>query len=116
MTEVYRHPCFADRWNEYTDREYVGHLLDPAHFNAMLDCDKYGRALHSVDSLGAGCLDALGHIPFGSALLVHTIGGWDREEYNRRDRESFSTSEARVLQSEREVANMLKEILEEAKT
>jgi hypothetical protein len=110
----HQHPCFADRWNEYTKRQYVGHHMDKAHFDALLDCDENGKALHSIDNLGAGCLDAPDAIPFGSTCLIMTIGGFEREEYNRRSRETMHLSERQIHKAGNELAAMLKKILAEA--
>ena len=102
-----------DPWNEHRSREYIGHLLDEQHFKAILDCSETGRLLHSVDALGAGCLDAPMAIPFGSTLCIRTIGKYYREEYNRRSREEFSRDHKEMQQAEAELAAWLSEILDE---
>jgi hypothetical protein len=114
MVMDHKHPCFADRWDEYRKRQYVGHHMDKAHFNALLTCNENGKALHSIDNLGAGCLDAPNEIPFGSTCLIMTIGGWEREEYNKRSREVMHLSERQIRRSESEMAVLLKGILADA--
>ena len=102
-----------DSWNEYREREYIGHLLDDRHFNAIIDCSETGEVQHSVDTLGAGCLDAPKAVPFGSTLCIMTIGKYYREEYNRRRREVFSRNLHEVRQAEAKVAACISKFLTE---
>jgi hypothetical protein len=111
VTHATMRPMWPDAWNPYKEREYIGHLLDDAHFHAMLDCDSRGRCLHSIDALGAGCLDAPEDIPCGSTMNVRTIAGYDRERYHRMDRECDSYAAA--LRGEAALAGLIKEILAE---
>jgi len=104
-------PTWRDRWNPYRHREYIGHVMSPDHFEMLLACDAQGRALHSVDYEGHGCLDAPEEIPCGSTLSIKTIGGWWREEYNKQPR--YVTDWKAQVRAEAETAQMIKGILEE---
>lgn len=100
-----------DRWNPYSHRQYIGHRMHKAYFDMLLTCADNGESLHSVDYEGHGCLDAPDEIPCGSTLCIHTIGGWDREAYNRQERECVDWRSA--ARAEAELAAMLTQILEE---
>jgi len=102
-----------DTWNEYRSREYIGHLLDDRHFKALIDCSETGKAQHSVQALGAGCLDAPKAVPFVSTLCIKTLGKYYREEYNRRSRQTFSHNLVEIRQAESRLAATLSEILDE---
>ena len=82
MSLDHQHPNWPDRWSPYTDRQYIGHDMYDPYFNALLD-----DPFVDVDYEGHGCLDAPRELPCGSTLCIRTVGGWIREEYNRRDRE-----------------------------
>jgi hypothetical protein len=103
----------VDAWDPYRTRQYVGHLIDKRHFDAMLGCDKNGKALHSIDSLGGGILDAPEEIPYGSTLRISTIGGWEREEYNRCPRWALDMSWQKRQNNSAGMAEVLKKILED---
>lgn len=66
-----------------------------------------------IEYEGHGCLDAPNEVPDGSTLCVRTIGGFEREEYNRMDREQTNWKAAQVASYE--WAQILKEILEGTK-
>lgn len=84
-THARAHPLCCDRWDPYTHPTFRP-SLDKAHFDALLDRDQHGKALHCVDSLFHGCLDAPNEIPCGSTMCVDTVGGWRREHYHRLPR------------------------------
>lgn len=111
---MHTHPNFRDTWNEYRRREYIGHMLDRRHFEAIVEASESGECLHSVDSLGAGCLDAPKCIPFGSTKGITTIGKYCREEYTRRSRETFSITLRDFQVAEARVAAWLTKLLTEA--
>ncbi len=115
MSTTHLHPSFTDKWNPYSEREYVGHLLDDKHFQALLECDKNGKCLHSISTLGGGILDAPEEIPYGSTLLVQTIGGREREQYNRCPRWALDMSWQQRQQNDVALSEVLKKILEETK-
>ena len=100
------HPMKVHRWNPYKDREYVGHILDQPYFNAMNSGD------HDLDSRGHGCVDAPDDIPCGSTLCIRTIGGWDREQYNLRDREceDWLADERAIAETAEMIRGILAEI------
>lgn len=110
-THAKAHPTWGHRWDEYAARQYIGHRLHKQYFEMLMGCDGEGRALHSVDYEGSGCLDAPEVLPAGSTLCVRTIGGWEREEYNTiwRGQEDWRERE----RAEIATAKMLKKILEE---
>lgn len=101
---------WADRWNPYAKRQYIGHQMHKAYFEMLLACTDDGKALHSVDYEGHGCLDAPEEIPCGSTLCINTVGGWQREEYNRHWRECDDWKAA--ARASYETALMIKKILE----
>lgn len=103
------HAMWADRWNPYKDRATFTPILDKTTFNTMLG---NGRTV-DVDPnlLLCYCLDAPRDIPAGSTLCVTTIGGYEREEYNKMPREQNDWKAA--ARASNEVAQVLKKILSE---
>lgn len=109
MTHEGMHPTWCDRWNPYKARATNTTDLDEYTFNKLVGW----RHEEYIDPtlLTCYCLDAPEFIPAGSTLCVKTIGGWEREEYNRIYREATDwKAEAKATY---EVAQMLKKILEE---
>lgn len=104
-----KHSMTVDRFNPYDDRDYTPGL-DRAYFNAMLDANPEHCDL-ALDYCFIGCLDAPDDIPAGSSTRIMTLGGYEREEYRRVNRECEcwdDWEQARV-----ECSTMLKELLAE---
>lgn len=102
---------FADHWDPYQKREDMSRvLLDESASKWLLSYD--GWVDGQYDCWMPGCLDAPDEIPLGATASVRTIGGWDREEYLRLDRECGSWNDH--MAATYATADMLKQILAEA--
>lgn len=102
---------FADSWNPYHWREDMALLnLDETTSKWLLSYE--GWVDGQYECWMPGCLDAQDEIPLGATAGVRTIGGWDREEYLRLDRECPSW--AAHMEALNETADILKQILSEA--
>jgi hypothetical protein len=101
---------FADTWNPYRRREDTSRLdLDETTSKWLLSYE--GWVDGQYDCWMPGCLDAPDEIPLGATASVRTIGGWDREEYLRVNREC--TDWGAHLRAEYEVAELCKQVLAE---
>lgn len=104
------HSCRCDNWDPYKYRnDLSSNLLDEVTFNLLLgtlDSEYIDPSLFV-----SGCLDAPDEIPCGSTERIGTLGGFEREAYNRHDRGCTDWMAERLVLNE--VACMLKEILAE---
>jgi len=96
-------PGTTDCWDPYKERQYVGHLLGDDYFNVV---NSDWSQDPEIDYMGHGCLDAPDEIPCGSTLCVTTVGGWQREAYNRQWRECDDWKAA--ARAEVETAEMIR--------
>ncbi|MGP1715646.1 MAG: hypothetical protein ACTS9Y_00575 [Methylophilus sp.] len=104
-----KHSMTIDKFNPYASRDYTNDM-DRGYFDAMLYANPEQCGL-SLDYCFIGCLDAPQFIPAGSSTRITTIGGWEREEYRKLDRECDDYGER--TQAEVAASEMLKEILAE---
>lgn len=103
------HSCRCDKWNPYKQRDELAYMLDDTTFNKILG--KVESEYADPTLFVHGCLDAPDEIPCGSTERIGTLGGFEREAYNRKFRECTDWKADRLV--EFEVAQMLKEILAE---
>lgn len=105
-----KHPIWGDKFNPYSQRVFTPALNEP-YFQMLLDSHPQQCGL-AIDHCFTGCLDAPDYIPGGSTERIFTIGGYEREEYNKLYRECDDIKARQ--RSQAEVAKMLKELLAEA--
>jgi hypothetical protein len=109
-THLKLHPSCRDAWNPYIQRDSFTPILDKGVFKSLLGSN-YPNDYIDPSLFMTGCLDAPRDIPCGSTQSVHTVGGWDRKEYSRHNRESHDHKANQRAQSE--VAILLKKIISE---
>lgn len=104
------HALFVDKWNPYATRDRRTMLLDDATFKQLLD-DRDGYVNPGL--FMTGCLDAPDDIPLGGARCIRTIGGFEREDYWKVQRDLAELSLLQRQIAEAEVGDMLGQILSE---
>lgn len=104
-----KHPIWGDKFNPYANRAFTP-ALDKAYFEMLLESHPHQCGL-AIEHCFTGCLDAPDYIPGGSTECIHTIGGFEREEYTKLNRECDDIKAAQ--RSQAEVAKLLKELLAE---